>query len=280
MRERVLRWLRIPDRPAPPPGAGDSLRIFRASPRYLTVRRIQWVLTQFGGLVGILVSLAFLGAIDLPIPVAPPEPFPDVVAVIEPVASGVVRRLFGITLRGDQILMGIEAITIGGYLLQLVFSGFLVTLRWKTHWYMVSDESLRIREGLWKLREQTMTVANIQNMKIRQDPIQRFFGLAELEVHTAGGGGKTDDADGKTGNLHVGHFRGLDDAWALRDRLRLTLARRRSSGLGDPDDGSDTDRPDRADASALRDAANELLEETRRLSAALRRRPGASPGIR
>jgi hypothetical protein len=61
--------------------------------------------------------------------------------------------------------------------------------------------------------------------------------LAELEVHTASGGGKAPEDDkSATRNLHVGHFRGLEDAWALRDRLRGALARHRASGLGDPDD--------------------------------------------
>ena len=77
---------------------------------------------------------------------------------------------------------------------------------------MVSDESLRIREGLVRVPEQTMTVANIQNMRISQGPLQRLFGLAEFEVHTAGGGGKaTEDDKSATRNLHVGHFRGLGD---------------------------------------------------------------------
>ena len=138
---------------------------------------------------------------------------------------------------------------------------------------MVSDESLRIREGLVRVREQTMTVANIQNMRIRQGPLLRVFGLAELEVHTAGGGGKaTDDDKSASRNLHVGHFRGLEDAWALRDRLRGALARHRTSGLRDPDEDRSLPRDGRAaePESGLLTAAETLLAEARRLRATLR----------
>jgi len=100
-----------------------------------------------------------------------------------------------------------------------------------------------------------------------------LFGLAELEVHTAGGGGKaTEDDKSATRNLHVGHFRGLEDAWALRDRLRGALARHRASGLGDPDEDRSPPPDDRdvSPARGLLPAAETLLAEARRLRAALR----------
>ena len=108
-------------------------------------------------------------------------------------------------------------------------------------------------------------------MRIRQGPLQRLFGLAELEVHTAGGGGKATE-DGASRNLHVGHFRGLENAWALRDRLRGALARHRASGLGDPDEDRSPPPDDRdvSPARGLLPAAETLLAEARRLRAALR----------
>ena len=149
---------------------------------------------------------------------------------------------------------------------------YLLTLNWEMRWYMVSDESLRIREGLVRVREQTMTVANIQTMRVRQGPLQRLFGLSELEVHTAGGGGRAPD-EGKRGDrdLHVGHFRGLEDAWALRDRLREALARHRASGLGDQDEDPAALPRDRnaAPDRNLQGAADALLAEARRLRASL-----------
>jgi hypothetical protein len=267
LRTRALRWLRVSERPTPPVGAGPSLTVFRASPRYLHLRRLRWALAQLGGLVGIIVSLAFFGVIDLPfLPTVVSSEITGLLARMDAGIGGFSQTLLGIRIGGGQILFFLETVAILGYLAQLVFSGLLVGLHWETHWYMVSDESLRIREGLVRLREQTMTVANIQNMKIRQDPIQRFLGLAELEVHTAGGGSKgEDEKSGKT-NLHVGHFSGLADAWTLRDRLRDALARHRASGLGDPDDrASGGDRQPVSSETELGLAADALLAEARHL---------------
>ncbi|MBQ91337.1 MAG: hypothetical protein CL441_08000 [Acidimicrobiaceae bacterium] len=284
MRAKVLRWLRVSEQPAPPPNAGPSLRVFRASRRYLTVRRIQWTLAQIGGLIGILFSLSFFSGGELPVffinGEAPPEEVLGVVDRVQEVVRRVSDRILGVEVGGAQIFLVLESLAITGYVIQLLFSGFLVTLRWELHWYMVSDESLRIREGLWKLREQTMTVANIQNMKIKQDPLQRLFGLAELEVHTAGGGGKSDEGEGGSdSNLHVGHFRGLENAWAIRDQLREQVARQRSAGLGDPGEAGPVaalapETPGGQPSRPLAKAAQALLAEARQLGASIRRRNG------
>ena len=284
MKDRVLRWLRVSEQPAPPPNAGPSLNVFRTSRRYLTVRRIQWALAQIGGLAGIIVSLSFFSGGELPVFMpntgeAPPEEVLGLVERSQGVIGRISDRILGVELGGTQIFLFFESLAIAGYVTQLVFSGLLVTLRWEMHWYMVSDESLRIREGLWKLREQTMTVANIQNMKIRQDPLHRLFGLAELEVHTAGGGGKSDEGDGSgRNNLHVGHFRGLENAWAIRDQLREQVARQHGAGLGDPGETeaaiaeSLPATAETATARPLADAAQALLAEARQLGDSVRRR--------
>ena len=39
-----------------------------------------------------------------------------------------------------------------------------------------------------KVREMTVTFANIQNAPVNQGPIQRALGIADLQVETAGGG--------------------------------------------------------------------------------------------
>ena len=261
---QVLHVLRVRERPDPPPAAGPTLDVFRASRRYLALRRVEWVLTQLGALVGILFSLVLFGAIDLPfVQFGGLEEWVSNLNIQTPVVS----------LAGTDLVFLLECFAITGYLSQLVGSGLFLTLNWEMRWYMVSDESLRIREGLVRVREQTMTVANIQNMGIRQGPLQRAFGLAELEVHTAGGGGKaTEDDKSATRNLHVGHFRGLEDAWALRDRLRGALARHRASGLGDPDEDRSPPPGDRdaAPDRGLLPAADTLLAEARRLRATLR----------
>ena len=267
LKRRALELLRVPERPDPPPAAGPTLDVFRASRRYLTLRRVEWSLTQGSALVSILFWLGVFGGVDLPfsLPFAPLDALTDWLDSVN-VRTPVAR------VNGADIMFMLEWVAISGYLLQLVGTGLLLTLNWGMRWYMVSDESLRIREGLVRVREQTMTVANIQNMRVRQGPLQRLFGLSELEVHTAGGGGRAPD-EGKRGdrNLHVGHFRGLEDAWALRDRLRDTLARHRASGLGDPDEDPVALPRDRnaAPDRTLQGAADALLAEARRLRASL-----------
>ena len=132
---------------------------------------------------------------------------------------------------------------------------------------------MRIREGLVKLREQTFTVANIQNMKVQQGPLQRLFGIYDLEVQTAGGAGgsELEEAGKKSENLHVGTFRGLKDPERLRDRLRRRLADHGDAGLGDPDESRQ--RPPVLSASPAARVPADLLQAARDLqreAAALR----------
>jgi len=263
MRQQVLRFLRVEERPAVPPDAGPTLVTFRASRRFLTLSVIEWLPKQLGGLVGLVVSLAALGVLDLS--------FPSFLQFgrVEDWLDGIDIQTLSFTLTGPTILLILESFAVGGYVIQLVVTGLLLKPGWEMRWYMVSDECLRIREGLFRVREQTMTVVNIQNMNIRQGPLQRLLGLAELEVHTAGGGVKGDEKQ-QTADLHVGHFRGLEDAWALRDRLRLALARCRDAGLGDPDDASGVmGGGGGPDERSLADTAHALRDEARRLRAVL-----------
>jgi hypothetical protein len=136
-------------------------------------------------------------------------------------------------------------------------------LDYKRRWYLVTDRSLRIREGVWTLHERTMSFANVQNLEIRQGPIARLLDLASLEVRSAGGGGQAragGDAkhSGLGDDLHVAHFRGVDNAEEIRDLILARLRGIRGAGLGDPDDARDH-------------AALAVLAEARALRAALER---------
>jgi len=62
-------------------------------------------------------------------------------------------------------------------------------LRYDTTWYVVTDRSLRIRRGIWVIHETTISFENVQNVEVRQGPLQRYFGIADVVVQTAGGGG-------------------------------------------------------------------------------------------
>ena len=85
-----------------------------------------------------------------------------------------------------------------------------------------------------------MTFANIQNIGIEQGPLERFFGIADLKVDTAGGGGAVPGRGGKqqmANSLHSARFRGVDNAEAIKLLMQQRLHGARDAGLGDHDDG-------------------------------------------
>jgi uncharacterized membrane protein YdbT with pleckstrin-like domain len=128
---------------------------------------------------------------------------------------------------------------------------------------MLTDRAIRIREGIATVREKTIALANIQNIAIRQGPLQRFLGIADVEVKTAGGGGQSAEMEGgrKHGDpMHVGYFRGVDNAEEIRDLLREGVRRQRDAGLGDPDEPVDH---------GLAPAIEDLLREARALRSAV-----------
>jgi membrane protein YdbS with pleckstrin-like domain len=279
MKALLLALLRVPERPSLPPGPVGSVDCFRASRRFLGYMVLKWSLKQVGAVISLVISLAFLGGLSW-------GPFGDV----EPM-----RRLadkdvslgflnFSVDMTMADLLGLVEMFAIGAFLVQLVVSGFFLKLAWELRWYMVSDTTIRIREGLLRLKEQTMTVANIQNLSIRQGPLQRVFGIYDLEVETAGGAGSGNAGDPtkSSENLHVGRFRGLRDAEALRRRLRAQLALHKDAGLGDPDEPGKGRAAAPASKSAQQDfaqaaaAASQLLVETRALRGVLVR--SATPG--
>src|SRR5690606_2799937 len=81
-----------------------------------------------------------------------------------------------------------EAVAWVAFVGQAIFSLAVLRFDFDMRWYILSDRGLRIREGILTVREKTMTFANIQNIAIRQNPIQRLFGIYDVEVRSAGGG--------------------------------------------------------------------------------------------
>ena len=111
-----------------------------------------------------------------------------------------------------------------------------------------------------------MALANVQNIAIRQGPLQRLLGIADVEVKTAGGGASAPGPRGKGKSMaepmHVAFFRGVDNAERIRDLVREGVRRQRDAGLGDPDEHAHQPAPQ-----AAGEAAIELLREARKLRA-------------
>jgi len=253
VKQLLLRLMRVPPEPHAPSGSAGSAEVFRASKRYLQLKLIRWAGGQVMTLLGLVAALAFLHL----------------------VGSGQIEVLDKVPHRAIIIrLMGwAEVIGIVGFLVQLPVSLFLVLLDWEMRWYIVTDRSLRIREGVWRVNEMTMTFANVQEVSIRQGPIERLFGISNLRVRTAGGGASASsgsqhgESDEKSG--HIGYFRGVDNAPAIRDLILERLKRLRDAGLGDPDQPqAEIDEDAEGMPSGLLEAAREMLAEARALSRA------------
>lgn len=241
-RSLVAAVLRVPPEPQPPPGTVH--RSFRASRNFLRYKLIKWVGRQLAAVVG----LVFAGFVVIP------NFGPEVMA-------GLLRLA--------------EVVGWVAFLASVPFSLAVVVLDFEMRWYMMTDRSLRIREGILIVREKTMTFANVQKTTVHQGPLQRLLGIADVEVRSAGGGsGKGDDEEGKD-LVHVGHFRGVDDAERIRDFILEGVRRQRDAGLGDPDDHAAPTVGGGSDAAvALADAAVDLLSEARLLRELVAARAG------
>lgn len=161
------------------------------------------------------------------------------------------------------------------YLMQIPVTYAVRRLDYEMRWYMVTDRSLRLRSGVWKVLESTMSFANIQQVTMTQNPIQRLLGLGDVKVQSAGGGGQLKHEQGGE-DMHLGLFHCVTNAAEIRDLILARLRRYRESGLGDPDEHSALAPAPAVESMTVQAgsndtliAARELLVEARRLHATL-----------
>jgi hypothetical protein len=119
---------------------------------------------------------------------------------------------------------------------------YVVTrLDYEMRWYVLTDRSLLIRQGVWIVREITLTFANAQNVRVTQGPLQRIFGFSNVEVDTAGGGSRRrEDQKGLEFDPHRPVLRGLEKPGEVRTLIVELIRRGRSAGLGDPDEAPES----------------------------------------
>ncbi len=165
------------------------------------------------------------------------------------------------------------------YAVQIPLTYAILRLDYEMRWYMVTDRSLRIRSGVWRVSEATMSFANIQQVLVSQGPLQRLLGLANVQVKSAGGG-SGGHYDRQSADMHTGLFQNVTNAEEIRDLILERLRRFRQAGLGDPEDKHSTERaanaPTRPAGSMPAEvllAARELAAEARALRAGWKR-PG------
>lgn len=143
----------------------------------------------------------------------------------------------------------------------LVYVG--LHLRYDTTWYVMTDRSLRVRTGIWTIREMTITFENVQNVSVSSGPVQRAFGIATVVVETAGGGVSHHGKGG--GSLsHAARIEGIADAERIRSIILARVKASRGAGLGDEAHRAST----RAAAAPFGEEHVAVLREIRDLAAA------------
>jgi membrane protein YdbS with pleckstrin-like domain len=198
----VTRWFRVPPQPPQLPIApGEPSESFRPARGFLSYLRFQfWV---------------YLVVVDLGIVVAW-----IAILVAAPVLALVFLPIALIVAVAPDVIAYVA-----------------IHLRYDTTWYVMSPRALRIRRGIWIITEVTITFENVQNVRVTQGPLQRFFGIANVEVQTAGGGGAGPEAHGSHGHsplsFHRGLIEGVDNAHAIRELITSRLRESRTAGLGD-----------------------------------------------
>jgi len=209
-RQTCERLLRIPHDPAPPPGDEASTRIFRAAPSYYKYLLLLWALKSAAAMLIVVFALG--------IPIAG--------ASFAMVSQG---RPAGL------LLVLLPLFVVGLVVVECLFRLAVVRLEYEKRWYLVTNRSLRVREGVVTVREMTVNFANIQNISISQGPIQRALGIADLRVDTAGGGGggSQHNRHQPAENLHTAWFRGVNNANEVRELIQQRLRLLKDSGLGD-----------------------------------------------
>lgn len=248
MIKAFVLWLaRVPADPEPPAGSPESIRVFRASPNLFYWNLVSWGFLQFLSLFLVLLVLFIGYRIDAKLP-----------------------------QWGKVVSSLVQGIVLTFYVLQVIVSGFKQKLDYEMRWYVVTDRSLRIRWGIFSVREATMTFANIQRVSLSQGPLQKLLGIADVQVSTAGGGGAGHGEGGKGGgvtNRHIAVFEGVSNAAEIRDLILDRLRRYRDAGLGDPDDEHHADAVvhSAGGSEAEHAAARDVLAEVRLLGAALTR---------
>lgn len=191
----LVKWFVVPRQPPDLPARpGETIQRLHPSPGFLRYLKLQF----------------WVGLILL-----------DVWFLIGWIGGFVIDRWLGIAL--TPVFLAVT-------FLPDVLAYVAIHLRYDSAWYVLSDRSLRIRRGIWTIHETTITFENVQDVTVHQGPLQRYFGIANVVVETAGGGGGGQEAGVPS---HTGLIEGVEDAARIRDLIMTRVRRSRAAGLGD-----------------------------------------------
>jgi membrane protein YdbS with pleckstrin-like domain len=222
----LVKWFHVPDEPPTLPAApGERIESFKPARGFLDYLKLWfWIVClaiDIGLTIAYIAAAIALIAVDLWWVAAMLFPIYLVIAIVPDVLAYIALHL-----------------------------------RYDTTWYVMTDRSLRIRRGIWVIHERTITFENVQNMKVTRGPVQRYFGIANLMVETAGSGGGGEKGQANMSTSNRGIIEGIADAERLRDMILPRLRRTRSVGLGDEED-------ERAEGAGFTDRHVAVLREIR-----------------
>lgn len=193
----LVDWFRVPAQPPDlPVRPGETVERFHPSPGFLRYLKLWFWLAL------VAIDIWFLAAW---------------------IASFFVSRWLGIALTPVFLAVAV---------LPEVLAYVAIHLRYDSTWYVLSGRSLRIRRGIWTIHETTITFENVQDVNIKQGPVQRVFGISDVVVETAGGGGNS-TGEGESFSSHTGLIEGVDNTARIRDLIMARVRQSRSAGLGD-----------------------------------------------
>ena len=201
LRREILAMLRVPPEPRPPAGTPGSLLVFRAGRNFYRWQVLAWAVSHVGVVLGAVGGYYALRNVIARAP-----------------------HWVHLIYQASEIL-GLVLVAVA-----LPFTFLALKLNYELRWYIVTDRSLRIRRGVWNVEELTMTFANIQEIRVTSGPMQNWLGLADVEVHAAGG--VTVGRHGETKG-HLATFEGVDNANEIRDLMVERLRQYRDPGLND-----------------------------------------------
>lgn len=243
IRRFLIDLLSLRDTAPPlPVGSRETIAIERAAPGYLRYLYLRWGLSTLAKLGGVALFLGLM-------------------------AMETNER------ETHWFLFALEAFAVLSIVLHAAGSFLLIRLDYELRWYVISDTSLLIREGVWTQKELTLSFQNVQNIRVTQGPVERLFGVSTIQVDTAGGGVAMPQ-QGQQGSVrpHTGHVRGVAEPHRIRDQMLELLRRQKGQGLGDAHEHGH-EHGDRAGPSnwspAARAALSEAAAQARRLRAAL-----------
>jgi membrane protein YdbS with pleckstrin-like domain len=195
----ITEWFRVPaEPPALPAAPNERVESFRPAPGYLRYLKFQFWIGLLAIDIAILVGWVVL-LVAVPVIGLLTAPLAFAVAVLPDIVAYVALHL-----------------------------------RYDTTWYVLSPRSVRIRRGIWTIQEMTFTFENVQNVKVSQGPLQRYFGIADVVIETAGGGGGAQQQQGHAAaSMHLGRIEGIENARDIRDLILQHMRKSKAAGLGD-----------------------------------------------